>query len=104
MTRDADECSSTSRRAFLGTGLLGGALAAARPLLGGDLWGQGAGGSGAKAGAADGPAAQSLAPTAAPPETSPAAAAEGFELEEATFTGLQAAMAAGRQTSRGLVG
>jgi amidase len=107
MAKEAEERSETSRRAFLGSGLLGGALAVARPLLGGDLLGQGAGGSGGASGgevaAAHGPAVQPPAPGAAGPGTSAAAAADDFELAEATFAGLQAAMAAGRRTSRGLV-
>ena len=110
MAREADERPATSRRDFLGAGLLGGALAAARPLLGGEPWAQGAAGSGAagpggegEAGAAAGPAAQPPAPAAAAPETPPAPGADGFELEEATIAGLQASMTAGRQTSRGLV-
>jgi amidase len=79
---------STSRRAFLGGTLLGGAaLAVPAPLLGGGL----------KGGAA--------APAPAPPlpAPTPSAAAEGFELAEATIAELQASLAAGRRTSRGLV-
>src|SRR5437588_3317971 len=101
MAREADERPATSRRDFLGAGLLGGALAAARPLLGGEPWAQGAAGSGAagpggegEAGAAAGPAAQPPAPAAAAPETPPATGADGFELEEATIAGLQASMTA----------
>jgi amidase len=83
------ETSGTSRRAFLGTGLLGGALAVAAPLLG-ELQDQE---EGAKAAGASG--------AAAPART--AAAAGDFELEEATIAGLQEDLAAGRRTSRGLV-
>jgi amidase len=71
---------TTSRRAFLGRGLLGGAaLAVTAPLLAGEP---------------------------APPEAAAGAsapAADGFELAEATIAELQAGMAAGRLTSRGLV-
>jgi amidase len=102
MAREADDCPPTSRRAFLGTGLLGGALAVARPLLGGALSPQGAGGPGGEPGAANGPAAGPPAAVASG-SSAPASSADGFELAEATFAELQAAMAAGRQTSRGLV-
>src|SRR5579864_4262051 len=84
----------TSRRAFLGGTLLGGAaLAVPAPLLGGGL----AGG-----------AAQDAAPVPQPPVPAPAAAATApaaaeFELAEATIAELQASLAAGRRTSRGLV-
>jgi len=76
----------TSRRAFLGGTLLGGAaLAVPAPLFGGGLEG----------GAA--------APAPQPPMPAPAAAAEEFELAEATIAELQASLVAGRRTSRGLV-
>ncbi|MBV8199677.1 MAG: amidase, partial [Acidobacteria bacterium] len=72
----------SSRRAFLGRGLLGGAaLAAGAPLLAG------------VARAAGGP----------PPLAATAEDAGGFELAELTIAELQAGMAAGRWTSRRLV-
>ncbi len=81
----------TSRRAFLGGTLLGGAaLAVPAPLLGGGL-------AGAAAASAPQPPVPAPAPPAAP------AAAEEFELAEATIAELQASLAAGRRTSRGLV-
>src|SRR4029077_11560858 len=63
----------------------GGALAAAAPLL---------------AAEAVGVAARGAAAAPAPPA---ATAADDFELAEVTIAELQASMAAGRQTSRGLV-
>jgi amidase len=77
MDRDSKVDRTTSRRAFLGRGLLGGAAlaVAATPLLAGE------------------PEAAGTAQ----------AAAAGFELAEATFAELQAMLAAGRLTSRGLV-
>jgi amidase len=103
MAKEADAGPATSRRAFLGTGLSGVLAVAAAPLLGGE-----APGAAGEAWAVGDPAA---APPAAgdpaaggPAAGDPAAgAADGFELDEATFGGLQAALAAGRQTSRGLV-
>jgi amidase len=81
----------TSRRAFLGGTLLGGAaLAVPAPLLGGGL-----------AGGAAVPAPQPPVPAPAP--AAPAPVAEEFELAEATIAELQASLAAGRRTSRGLV-
>jgi amidase len=95
MARQERDDGSVSRRTFVGAGLLGGALAGTAPLLG---W------AAAPAGAAprDGGA------TAAPGAAALGAAALGAaaprpEVEEATIAGMQAAMAAGRQTSRGLV-
>jgi amidase len=88
MAKEADAGPATSRRAFLGAGLSGVLAAAAAPLLGGEA----AGTAGEVRAVGE--------PAAAPPA---AGAADGFELEEATFAGLQAALAAGRQTSRGLV-
>jgi amidase len=106
------ESQPTSRRAFLGTGLLGGALAVAAPLLG-ELDGKagvpmkpsGAAGGVAAAGTAAGSAggAAPAMPALAVSATATPAAAGDFELEEATIAGLQEDLAAGRQTSRGLV-
>ena len=92
----------TSRRAFLGGTLLGGAaLAVPATLLGGGLEGGAAQGAAAGAVAGAGSGAAPPAPPAAAPATP--AAAEEFELAEATFAELQASLAAGRRTSRGLV-
>jgi amidase len=93
MDEESEVGTRTSRRAFLGGTLLGGAaLAVSAPLLGGGLEGS------ATPAAAGGTAPQ-------PPPAAPAApaAAEGFELAEATIAELQASLAAGRWTSRGLV-
>ena len=97
MDEESDVGRRTSRRAFLGGTLLGGTLVAAAPLLAGEL-GNGAAQDAAPAAAGGGPALQ-------PPPAAPAApgAAEGFELAEATIAELQASLAAGRRTSRGLV-
>jgi amidase len=70
-----------TRRAFVGTGVLGGALAAAGPLLPGD----GAGGAEARAAAL---------PAVVPPP---------FELEEATLAELRQGLESGRHTARSLV-
>src|SRR5437588_4202 len=67
MAREADERPATSRRDFLGAGLLGGALAAARPLLGGEPWAQGAAGSGAAGPGGEGDAGAAAGPAAPPP-------------------------------------
>ncbi len=87
MARQERDDGSVSRRTFVGAGLLGGALAGTAPLLG---W------AAAPAGAEpwEGGAA-AVAP--------PGATAPRPEVEEATIAEMQAAMAAGRQTSRGLV-
>jgi len=98
---------TTSRRAFLEKGLLGGAaLALAAPLLAGEP-GDGAAQSampGATSTAATAGAATG-GPAPQPPLRAPATAvaAEDFELAEATIAELQASLAAGRRTSRGLV-
>ncbi|HEY6324264.1 MAG TPA: amidase [Thermoanaerobaculia bacterium] len=76
----------TSRRAFLGGTLLGGAaLAVPAPLVGGGLEDAGA------------------APAPQPPVPARAPAGEELELAEATMADMQASLAAGRRTSRGLV-
>lgn len=91
----------TSRRAFLGGTLLGGAaLAVPAPLFGGGLGGGGTQDAAATAVAGTSRGAAAQAPLAAP---AAAAAAEEFELAEATIAELQASLAAGRRTSRGLV-
>src|SRR5260370_7510407 len=91
----------TSRRAFLGGRWLGGTLvAAAARRLAGEV------GNGVARKAAAGPAAAvSAEPSQQPLPAAPGApaAADGFELAEATLAELQAALAAGRRTSRGLV-
>ncbi len=95
----------TSRRAFLGGTLMGGAaLAVPATLLGGGLEGGAAQDAAAAAVAGTGRGAAPPAPPAAAP-SAPAAppAAEEFDLAEATFAELQASLAAGRRTSRGLV-
>jgi amidase len=88
MATESGDDGTVSRRAFVGAGgaLVGGALAGVAPVL---AWG-----------AAD-PAITATAPSG----TGAAAswAAPRAEVEEATIAELQAAMAAGRQTSRGLV-
>jgi amidase len=92
---------TTSRRRFVGGGLLGGALAATVPL--GSLLAVAADGGAAEApAAADGGAAETSAAGASAPAPATGAVA-AFELDEATIPELQAALAAGRQTSRGLV-
>jgi amidase len=92
----------TSRRAFLGGTLLGGAaLAVPATLLGGGLEGGAAQDAAAAAVAGTGRAAAPPAPPAAAPAAP--AAAEEFELAEATIADIQASLAAGRRTSRGLV-
>jgi amidase len=101
----------TSRRAFLGGTLLGGAaLAVPAPLFGGGFEGGDAqdAAAAAVAGAGRGAAPQvspaaPAAPAPQPPMPAPAAAAEEFELAEATIAELQASLVAGRRTSRGLV-
>ena len=91
----------TSRRAFLGGTLLGGAaLAVPAPLLGGGLAG---GGAQDAAAAAVAGAGRGAAPQAPPAAAAAPAAAEELELAEATIAELQASLAAGRRTSRGLV-
>jgi amidase len=76
---------TVSRRRFLGTGLLGGALASvASPLV---AWEESA-------------TAQAAAPTSS---GQTGAAGTHAEVVETTITDLQAAMAAGSQTSHGLV-
>jgi amidase len=82
MDGDSEVGPGTSRRAFLGRGLLGGALAVAAPLLAGEV------------GEAPG---QDAAAGAAP------ATGDAFELAEATLAELQAGLAVGRHTARGLV-
>src|ERR1700688_2559076 len=96
----------TSRRAFLGGTLLGGAaLAVSPPLLGGGLEGGAAAAAASAAGAGSPTAAAGGGPAPQPLPAAPAvpAAAEGFELAEATIAELQVSLAAGRRTSRGLV-
>jgi amidase len=93
----------TSRRAFLGGTLLGGTLVAAAPLLAGELRNDAAQDAAAGAAAETGGAGRGAAPQAPPPAPAPPSAAEGFELAEATIAELQASLAAGRRTSRGLV-
>jgi amidase len=90
------QTSGSSRRAFLGAGLLGGALAAAAPLLGELSSRAGAGRRGE-----DEPPAPAAGGDAAGERG--AAAGGDFELEEATIAGLAADLAAGKRTSRGLV-
>ena len=90
----------TSRRAFLGGTLLGGAALAVPATLLGGLEGGAAQDATAAAVAGTGREAAPPAPAAAPAEP---AAAEEFELAEATFADMQASLAAGRRTSRGLV-
>jgi len=98
----------TSRRAFLGGSLLGGALAVAAPLLGevGKGTGQdavpGAREPAGAAGTTDGGPAPRPRPAGATLPAGPAAD-NAFELAEATIAELQAGLAAGRHTSRGLV-
>jgi amidase len=77
-----------TRRAFVGAGALGGALAMTGPLLPGA----------AAAEAADKPAA-----AAAVPPGSGAATVPPFDLEEATLHGLGADLASGKRTARSLV-
>ena len=91
---------TTSRRAFLGGSLLGGAaLAVGAPLLGGEPE-AGAARTDASVPAGDG---EPPAGPAAAGRAAPAPATETFALAEATIAELQAGMAAGRLTSRGLV-
>jgi amidase len=93
MDEESEVTFRTSRRAFLGGTLLGGAaLAVPAPLLGGGLAGAGAA-----------PAPQPPEPAPAPAAPAAPAAAEDFELAEATIAELQASLAAGRWTARGLV-
>src|SRR5260370_18972479 len=94
MAMEDEAGAMTSRRAFLGTGLLGGVLAAAAaPLLGGEVAGA----------VGEAPAANEPASARRAAGDQAAGAADGFELEEATVAEVQAALAAGRQTPRGLV-
>jgi amidase len=94
--------STSSRRSFLGAGLLGGAVAAAAPLLAWQASGGEAPRPAGEAGSAAGPAG-GHGGTAAPSAAAAADSTAAFELEEATIADLQAAMAAGRQSSRRLV-
>src|ERR1700688_3734912 len=103
MDEESETGRRTSRRAFLGGAVLGGALAAAAPLLAGSLdeaADQAA--AAAAAGGTDG-AGGGAAPRPLSTAPAPAAIEAGFELAEATIGELQAALAAGRRTSRGLV-
>jgi amidase len=81
---------ATSRRSFVGGGLAGGALALAAPLA-----------SLTKFAPGSPPAAAQ--PAGSGRAAGDAAAASGFALEEATIAALQAAMASGTLTARGLV-
>ena len=90
MDEESEVAVRTSRRAFLGGALLGGAaLAVPAPLFGGGL--------------ESGAAAPAPQPPVPPPAPAAPAAAEEFELAEATIAELQASLVAGRRTSRGLV-
>jgi len=107
----------TSRRAFLGGSLLGGALAVAAPLLGevgkeaGQVAAPGAREPAGAAGTTAGEPAPRPRPDGATLPAGPAGPAapaapasdDAFELAGATFAELQAGLAAGRHTARGLV-
>jgi amidase len=96
----------TSRRAFLGGTLMGGAaLAVSAPLLVAGLEGgaAAAAASAAAAGSATAAAGGGTAPQPLPAAPKAPEAAEGFELAEASIAELQASLADGRRTSRGLV-